>query len=129
MSEETDPLLAFGRMVVASRDRVFDAASGIAATDGGDSIANIVAAAIARGTFDRDDAVDVAKHYIDRFIVELMYEVQDAGLNHGCDLALVAGSRSYVLTDLSDGLAGEFMTEDGWFRRLSLHRPSRFDPD
>ncbi|UGB25763.1 hypothetical protein LPC10_23270 [Methylorubrum sp. B1-46] len=121
--------MAFGRMVVASRDRVFDAASGIAATDGGDSIANIVAAAIARGTFDRDDAVDVAKHYIDRFIVELMYEVQDAGLNHGCDLALVAGSRSYVLTDLSDGLAGEFMTEDGWFRRLSLHRPSRFDPD
>ena len=117
-----------GTLLVEARDAVLDEVQTIFTEDGGGSVASFVRSGYRQGGLTEQELCDVTAFTVDRLMYELAYKFQDAEIDHDLTLAVSLPSQPAIaINKLSDGFAGEFMTEDGWFARKSRHGRNRFE--
>ncbi len=111
---EKNALLEFGKMIISARDDIFDEISRV----GED---NCVLPNIFKKGEDLDSVKDFSDYIVDRFIFKLMNGIEEMEFSSEYKLEMTKDGATYDIANISDGLAGEFMTSNGWFARLSRH--------
>ena len=117
---------AFARMVVDARDDTLDEVASIADEQARDPVASLVRSRLRAGAITADELREIIESYVDRTLVNLFYAIQDAHLHDGLRLKIACDDGVHDLNEVSDGLAGELMTEEGWFATKSRHGLNAF---